>query len=69
MSSSKLLLFHVEDILGMAQLKSGKFRKVISKFNIKTAVDEIMHIQKFSSDLKNVRMSVDFKSFPAKLES
>ena len=66
MSSSKLLLFHVEDILGMAQLKSGKFGKVIAKFSLKTAVDEIMHIQKFSSDLKNVKMSVDFFNFPAK---
>lgn len=52
----------------MAQLKSGKFRKVIAKFNIKTAVDEIMHIQKFSSDLKNVQMTVDFLNFPGKEE-
>ena len=44
MSSSKILLFHVEDILGMAQLKSGKFRKIIAKFNVKKAIDEIMHI-------------------------
>lgn len=66
MSSSKLLLFHVEDILGMAQLKSGKFRKIIAKFNLKTAVDEIIHIQKFTSDLKNVKMMVDFYDFPQK---
>ena len=59
-------MFHVEDILGMAQLKSGKFRKVINKFNVKTAVEEIMHIQKFSSDLRNIKMSVDFLLFPSR---
>ena len=50
----------------MAQLKSGKFRKVINKFNLKTAVEEIMHIQKFSSDLRNIKMSVDFLQFPTR---
>jgi hypothetical protein len=50
----------------MAQLKSGKFRKVINKFNVKTAVEEIMHIQKFSSDLRNIKMNVDFLLFPSR---
>ena len=65
-SSSKLLLFHVEDILGMAQLKTGKFRKVIGKFSVKTAIDEIMNIQKFSSEIQNIRMNVEFIDFPDK---
>ena len=53
----------------MAQLKSGKFRKIISKFSVRTAIDEIMHIQKFSSDLKNVEMRVEFLDFPGKFEN
>ena len=43
-SSSSLLLLNVEDILGYAQLKAGKFVKNIKKFNIKRAVDEIVSI-------------------------
>ena len=42
--SSQLLLFHVEDVLGIAQLKSGKFRKNESRFNIKKAIDDIIEI-------------------------
>ena len=44
-SSSNLLLLNVEDILGYAQLKAGKFVKNIKKFNIKRAVEEIISIQ------------------------
>lgn len=43
-SSSNLLLLNVEDILGFAQLKAGKFIKIIKKFNIKRAIDEIISI-------------------------
>ena len=43
-SSSNLLLLNVEDILGYAQLKAGKFVKIIKKFNIKRAIDEIVAI-------------------------
>jgi len=43
-SSSNLMLLNVEDILGFAQLKSGKFVKSIKKFNIKKAIEEIVSI-------------------------
>ena len=37
-SSSKLLTFLVNDILDFAQLRSGKFRKDLSYFDIKEAI-------------------------------
>ncbi len=43
-SSSNLLLLNVEDILGFAQLRAGKFFKVIKPFNIYRAVNEIVEI-------------------------
>jgi len=43
-SSSNLLLLNVEDILGFAQIKAGKFVKIVKKFNIKRAIDEIVGI-------------------------
>ena len=53
-SSSNLLLLNVEDILGYAQLKAGKFVKNVSKFNIKRAIDEIVSIQRYQADSKNI---------------
>ena len=43
-SSSSLLLLNVEDILGFAQLKAGKFVKIIKRFNIKRAIEDIVSI-------------------------
>ena len=43
-NASQLLLFHVEDVLGMAQLKSGKFRKNESRFNVRRAIEDIVDI-------------------------
>ena len=53
----------MEDILGIGQLKSGKFRRVITKFNVKKAVEEIMQIQQYSADLRDVKMEVEFIGF------
>jgi signal transduction histidine kinase len=44
-SSGNVLSFIVQDLLDYAQIRSGKFRKNISEFCIKEAVDEIMLIQ------------------------
>jgi hypothetical protein len=41
-TSSNLLLLNVEDILGFAQLKAGRFNKIIKRFSIKRAVEEIV---------------------------
>jgi hypothetical protein len=46
-SSSNLLLLNVEDILGYAQLKAGKFTKIIKRFNIKRAIEDIASIQMY----------------------
>jgi two-component system, sensor histidine kinase and response regulator len=39
------LLLNVEDILGFAQLKAGKFTKIIKRFSIKRCIEEIISIQ------------------------
>ena len=44
-SSSSLLLLNVEDILGFAQIKAGKFLIHEKKFNINRAINEIIQIQ------------------------
>ena len=63
-SSSKLLTFLVNDILDFAQLKSGKFRKVISCFNIKEAIQEIYMIQKDKADFMGIQVTQEYEGFP-----
>lgn len=49
-SSSKLLLMNVEDILGFAQIRAGKFSKNVKVFDVKKAVDDVMGIQQYKAD-------------------
>ena len=65
-SSSNLLLLNVEDILGFAQLKAGKFVKNIKRFSIKRAIDEIVAIQQYQAESKNIHISTKFFGFPGK---
>jgi signal transduction histidine kinase len=44
-SSTNLLKHLIQDLLDYAQIRAGKFRKVLKKFDIKEAVDEIVHMQ------------------------
>ena len=43
-SSSDLLTFYVNDILDLAMINNGKFRKNCSNFDAKKAIEEIMTI-------------------------
>lgn len=38
-SSANLMEFLVQDLLDFAQIRAGKFRKNLSSFNIKEAID------------------------------
>ena len=44
-SSSNLMIFIIQDLLDYAQLKAGKFRKNLSQFDVRDAVEQIMQIQ------------------------
>lgn len=65
-SSSQLLLMNVEDILGYAQLQAGKFVKQIRQFNVKRAIQDIISIQKYQADAKQIKISTEFLGFPTK---
>ena len=40
-----MMLYMVQDLLDMAQIKSEKFRKNIANFNIMDAVNHVINIQ------------------------
>ena len=63
-SCSKLLIFYVEDLLCLARIEKGTFRKNISTFKLKDAIDEIIKIQQekanFSKiDLRTIMQDID----------
>lgn len=45
-ASANFMLYIVQDLLDYAQIKSGKFRRNISQFNVREAVDKVMCIQR-----------------------
>jgi signal transduction histidine kinase len=44
-SSSELMICMVQDLLDLAQIRNGKFRKNISRFDIRKAVSDVIKIQ------------------------
>ena len=58
--SSKLLMFFVNDMLDFAQILQGKFRKVVESFDLKEAVAEVISIQKFQTESKDINIIVRF---------
>ena len=66
LSSSNLLLLNVEDILGFAQIRAGKFNKNVKMFNIQRSIEDIMTIQMYKSESQNIKLVSDFIGFPFK---
>ena len=48
-SSASIMGFIVQDLLDYAQIKSDKFRKNISSFNIVESVEKVMCIQRMKA--------------------
>jgi len=69
MSSTKVLRFLVNDILDFAQIRAGKFRKDISQFDIKEALEEIKLILLFKAEQSGIDIEMDFINFPEHEES
>lgn len=57
---------NVEDILGYAQLKAGKFIKNVKTFNIQRTVLDIVSIQEYQAESRNIQISTEFTGFRVK---
>jgi signal transduction histidine kinase len=60
-SSTDLMKHLVQDLLDYAQIKAGKFRRNLKKFNIKTAVDEIIQIQIKQAESKGIELFAQYE--------
>lgn len=62
-SSSEMMAFLVQDLLDYAQIKSGKFRKNLSSFNIVRTIEKCTKILKRKAEGKGIRLLVECPSF------
>ena len=60
-TSSQLLLFNVEDILGIAQIRANKFQKNITEFNVGKCLDDIVGIQQFKAEQLGIEVQALIK--------
>lgn len=58
-----MLNFYVNDILDLAMINNGKFRKNCSNFNAKDAVCEIISIQQHKADSTGVNLIFEMEGF------
>ena len=61
-SSSKILLFLVNDLLDFFQMKNGKFRKNEAKTNIKESLNTLLDIFKIAASEKGIQINYVCKS-------
>ena len=57
-SSCSLMLFNVEDLLALPQLKQGKLPKHITTVDIKEALDEVADIMDYMLQIKNIGLEI-----------
>lgn len=62
-TSSKLMLYNVEDLLDYGQMESGNFRKNIQQFDVKKAIQEIINVQLYKSSDKNIDLFLQSREF------
>ena len=54
--SSKILLFLVNDLLDLFQIKNGKFKKHEAPVNIKQSVEQLLEIFRVGAMEKNIKI-------------
>ena len=59
-SSESLMNFQIQDLLDFAQIRHGKFRVNIKKFNVREAVNKVIDIQKSKANAKGVELEATF---------
>jgi two-component system sensor histidine kinase BarA len=62
-TSSKLMLYNVEDLLDYGQMESGNFRKNIQQFDVKKAIQEIINVQRYKASDKNINLFLQSREF------
>ena len=59
-----MLKFFVADLLCLAQIEKGTFRKVCTLFALKEAVEEVFLVFKFKANFNKITMEYRFIDIP-----
>ncbi len=62
--SCSLLMFNVEDLLALPQLKQGKLPKTAAQIDIRQAIDEVVDIMDYQLSTKGIDVEVLLEGFP-----
>ena len=63
-SSTNMMGFLVDDLLDFAQINAGKFRKVVTNFDLKEAVNEVVSIQKDKASMAGINLTCNYYRQP-----
>jgi signal transduction histidine kinase len=66
--SSDFMCFMIQDFLDYAQLKNNKFRRNISRFNIRDIVARVINIQRATAKEKKVALLAEFSNIAEKVD-
>jgi signal transduction histidine kinase len=50
----------IQDLLDYAQIKAGKFRKIISRFNIRETINRVMDMQRAKAEEQGLTFTSKF---------
>jgi len=48
--------FLVDDLLDFAQINAGKFRKVVTQFDVRDAIEEVVSIQNDKARMAGIKL-------------
>ena len=68
-ASSELMSSMIQDFLDYSQIKAGKFRKNITRFNIRKSIEKVVSIQKLKADSKGLSMPIVFENIAESQEA
>jgi len=61
-------LFNVEDVLGLAQIRADRFKKIITKFNLQKAIEEVILIQKDNATERRITLGFKVEAQPGEAD-
>lgn len=61
--SAQLLNFYVADLLCLSQIEKGVFRKILTTFDIRDIVKEVMDIQRDKAESNKIDFRCEFHGF------
>ena len=63
-----MLNFYVSDLLCLSQINNKKFRKQVSPFDVRAAIEEIVEVQRDKLNFNEINLKTEFLGFGQSFE-